>query len=171
MEFFVIRTALPFGYLAGVLGLLALVAIGALLTFGGIKRQERWQLGAGLALLAVVGLVVWANIRAGAIDWNPLVREEQMLHGAWRDGRSVLTLEPDGQFRCTGRACTELGARGRWRRAGDFELVFEGGAGGWVTRRLARDGQYLYLVAGTSDFDDPDMWRPRFTFARPVLAT
>ena len=164
LDFFVIRTALPFGYLAAFCGLLALAVVGAVLAFGGVRRRKRWRLGAGLALLAAVGLVVAADIRAGRIDWNPLVREEQALHGEWRMDRSVLTLQADGQYRCMGQACVELGAWGHWRRAGDFELVFEGGSNRRATRRLARDGQRLYLVAGTSEWDDPDTWRPRFTF-------
>lgn len=165
MNALVFRTGVPFGYLllfavlvgTGVLGI-------ALLARGLGSRPRRPGVGAvGGGVVVACVLVLWANVDAGAVEWNPVIHGSDALTGRWHDGRAILELASDGTYSCTGRACGELGRSGRWAREGDFYVAFDVSGGSGVQWRITERGGHYQFVAGDTQ-GDPDGWRPRPTF-------
>lgn len=167
MDALVFRTGVPFGYLFFVAALAGAAVLGiALLARGLGSRPRRPGAGAlGGGVVVACALVLWANIGAGAVEWNPMIHGSNALTGRWHDGRAILELASDGTYSCTGRACGELGRSGRWARKGDFYVAFVVRGGSAVQWRITERGGRYQFVAGDTQ-GDPDGWRPRPTFAR-----
>ena len=164
MRFFVIRTALPFGYLLVYVTLLGVAVVGLVQIWRGIRSRplQRGRALAGVVLVAAVTLVVAANqAYSAALDLNPRTTTKDLV-GEWRDGRAVLVLLPDGRFTCGGGGeCDLLGSAGTWLKRDDYELEFREQPDAAMFRRVVRyQGRYRL----TELADDPDLWDGRLTF-------
>lgn len=173
MSPFVIRTAVPFGYLIAYGALLGLGVLGLVWLVGGVRRRRAGRALFGALAAGVAGYVLWVNEAEGrALDLNPSLGAPEQLVGAWRgDADAVLTLAADGAYRCAGAGeCRALGRVGTWARAGDFDVALRpaaaGGAG--ASGRVARYRVVAYRgrlrLAHPID-DDPDSWDGALLFA------
>jgi hypothetical protein len=82
MSFFVIRTAVPFGYLVIYLGLLGVAVFGLVQVWRGVRARplRRGRALAGVALLAGVTLIIAANSAYdAALDLNPRVTTADLI--------------------------------------------------------------------------------------------
>ena len=164
LSLFVIRTALPFGYLIAAIALLGFAVLGLAQIWRGMRARplQRGRVLAGVILVAAVTLIVAANeAYSAALDFNPLTTTED-LKGEWRDGRAVLLLLPDGRFSCAGGGeCDLLGSNGTWLKRNDHELEFRQHPDAAMFRRVVQYRGHLRL---TELIDDPDSWDGRLTF-------
>jgi len=172
LHFFVIRTALPLGYLAAALLLLCAAVFGLVQIWRGLRARplNRVRALTGIGLLFIVGLVTAANLAyEDSIELNPVVTAAD-LEGTWKDGPAVLDLSPDGTYSCSGGgSCTRLGATGRWAHDGDFLLRFTRASDGRaLIQRVVQAEKDLRL---TNEADDPDMWDGVLTFRHQAPAS
>ncbi len=172
LNFFVIRTALPFGYLAIGLFLLCVAIIGLVQVWRGLRTRplNRARALTGIALLTLAGLVTAANlVSENSVELNPIVTVAD-LEGVWNDGPAALELSSDGTYSCSGGgSCAQLGASGRWAHDGDFLLQFTRATDGRVLiQRVVRAEKELRL---TDEAKDPDMWDGVLTFRHRAPAS
>jgi hypothetical protein len=102
---FVIRTAIPFGYLLAYGFLVGLVVVGIGLFATGIRRRTAKLAVVGALALGCAGYVVAVNIAEDdALDMNPSYGGGAALAGRWvGNDRTTLVLAPNGTYRCTGK--------------------------------------------------------------------
>ena len=168
VDWFIFRTAVPFGYLAFWGGLVVLSGASVGIVIRSLRPFRKRRMVAGSMLFAALALLGAVNVFAEQkLDFNPLIRERGDLVGVWKDGTATLDLRADGTFLCQGDGeCSGVGPTGAWTWH-DFEVKFRSIAGRTVVRRILRYGQELRLASLP---DDPDVWDGRLSFRRPRVA-
>lgn len=165
MDFLVLRTGVPFGYLMLAIVFCIALIVSCVSLRRSLKAKPVNKRNALLSSLpiAFIALVVLANLNADPVEWNPAIRGDAPLLGTWEDGASLLALHQSGQYTCAGTACAALKAAGKWQRFGDFEIDFapmDAAPTRW--RITAHQGRYEF-VAGAAG--DPDNWQADVTFS------
>ncbi len=168
MDFLVFRTGVPFGYLILAMVFFIAFVVSCISLRRALKARPVNKLKALLPCMPIAffALVVSANLNAGAVEWNPLIRGDAPLLGNWEEGASVLALHEGGQYACAGSACAALNAAGKWQRVGDFEIDFAPADGAPTRWRItAHEGRYEFVAGAVGD---PDNWQTDVTFRKPV---
>jgi len=132
-----------------------------------LDQFKGWRSIVAVSAVILAAFLYFQLQREKDVEWNPFVERSGELVGLWIESGSELHLTDDHQYTCTGSDCGEVGSLGTWNRHGDFyvELTAEGGEIRML--RMANVKPRLNLVAGKRmDADDPDLWSPRYYFAK-----
>lgn len=167
MNPFVIRTAVPFGYLLAYGFLLGLVVVGIGLFATGIRRRTAKLAAVGALALGCAGYVVAVNIAEDdALDMNPSYGSGAALAGRWvGNDRTTLVLAPNGTYRCTGKGeCLTLTSAGAWQAiSGSHEVEFRSSS--------SSSSSLVYSIVSYRGhlrlahlIEDPDIWDGEMPF-------
>ena len=166
------RTALPFGYVAQLVVLLAVLA----LTVTAVRRWRRERTrGRAVAAFASGGvLVTWLALASAqpAIDeWNPHAFCPADAVGVWQDGRARLVLRADGTYAVDpGPEYSDFGRRpsqGRWLATGHAVHLYDEHSGmAPLLDVVVVKGEYRLI----RHVLDPDVWDGAYGFARAPRA-
>lgn len=146
------HTSIPFGYTVIYLVLLGSIVTGGLLLLVGFWKRIRTlkRLGAFLAISGV-GLLSADAYFNSLMDWNPLIRSDELITGTWADERETITLHPD--HRVDYHSWNE-GFSGIWSRS-DWNLKLQAEGVDSQMRFVSYDGELRLM---TNPPHDPDGW-------------